>query len=66
MLDKKIKTMLLGDTFNLIGIPYTDEDRNNVKRQCKIPEVYKCLNRNYRKKYIPDIENCNKLMVLND
>jgi len=31
MLDKKIKTMLLGDTFNLIGIPYSNEDKTNKK-----------------------------------
>jgi len=37
-LDKSIKTTLMGDTLTLIGMPYSDNDKN-INRNYGYPEI---------------------------
>lgn len=63
-MDKCIKTSLMGDTLTLIGMSQADAGEKTSKRDQNLPEIYKTIKRTYRRKYLPDLENAPKLIVI--
>lgn len=55
----------MADLFTLVGMPYTEEDKPS-RKSCKIMEIYKLLGRNYKRKYLPDLDKCLRLNTLNN
>lgn len=53
----------MGDTLTLVGIKYSDDEKVEPKIT-RMPEIFKNLNRNYRRKQIPDLENSSNLTVI--
>lgn len=62
-LDKKIKFMLMADMFTIVGMPASDENKGQ-RKTCRVSEIYKSLGKNYKRKFVPQIEECKKLKTL--